>query len=190
MSNKSIPKETFLRKCKDQFSWLKIIDVGGENKMIYKVFTSQEEKLKLMPNTNLTFIKGSTNFKKSSLSDHETTDEHKSGIREQENEKATVAGLTVTPCKVVQETQTYSAIADFKRMGETKKTALKKLFDIAHHIATKGQPFTEFKDTSNSKKIMESNFNLVHMEMKVVVAISSKPSEFFFKKIYTRKFYE
>ena len=152
MSNKSIPKETALRKCKDQFSWLKIIDVGGENKMICKVFTSQEEKLKLMPNTNLTFIKGSTNFKKSSLSDHETTDEHTSGIREQENEKATVAGLTVTPCKVVQETQTYSAIADFKRMGETKKTALKKLFDIAHHIATKGQPFTEFKDTSNSKK--------------------------------------
>ena len=40
------------------------------------------------------------------------------------------------------------------------------------------------------KKIMESNFNLVHMEMKVVVAISSKPSEFFFKKIYTRNFYE
>ena len=37
-------------------------------------------------------------------------------------------------------------------MGETEKTALKKLFDIAHHIATKGQPFTEFKDTSNSKK--------------------------------------
>ena len=158
--------------------------------MICKVFTSQEEKLKLMPNTNLTFIKGSTNFKKSSLSDHETTDEHTSGIREQENEKATVSGLTVTPCKVVQETQTYSAIADFKRMGETEKTALKKLFDIAHHIATKGQPFTEFQDTSNSKKIMESNFNLVHMEMKVVVAISSKPSEFFFKKIYTRKFYE
>ena len=189
MSNKSIPKETTLRKCKDQFSWLKIIDVGGEKKMICKVFTSQEEKLKLMPNTNLTFIKGSTNIKKSSLSVHETTDEHTSGITEQENEKATAAGLAVTPCKVVQETQTYSAIADFK-MGEAKKTALKKLFDIAHHIAIKGQPFTDFKDTSNSKKIMESNFNLVHMEMKVVVAISSKPSEFFFKKIYTRKFYE
>ena len=64
MSNKSIPKETALRKCKDWFSWLKIIDVGGEKKMICKVFTSQEEKLKLMPNANLTFIKGSTNIKK------------------------------------------------------------------------------------------------------------------------------
>ena len=150
MSNKSIPKETALRKCKDQFSWLKIIDVGGEKKMICKVFTSQEEKLKLMPYTNLTFIKGSTNIKKSSLSVHETTDEHTSGITEPENKKATAAGLAVTPCKVVQETQTYSAIADFK-MGETKKTALKKLFDISHHIAIKGQPFTDFKVTPIQK---------------------------------------
>ena len=60
------------------------------------------------------------------MSDYETTNEQTSGIKEQENEKATAAGLTVTPCKVVQETQTYSAIADFK-MGETEKTALKKL---------------------------------------------------------------
>ena len=150
MSNKSIPKETALRKCKDRFSWLKIIDVGGEKKMICKVFTSQEEKLKLMPNTNLTFIKGSTNIKKSSLSVHETTDEHTSGIREPENEKATAAGLAVTTCKVVQQTQTYSAIADFK-MGEAKKTALKKLFDTAHHIAIKEQPFTDFKDTPFQK---------------------------------------
>ena len=48
------------------------------------------------------------------MSVHETTDEHISGIREPENEKATAAGLAVTPCKVVQETQTYSAIAEFK----------------------------------------------------------------------------
>ena len=31
-------------------------------------------------------------------------------------------------------------------MGETDKTALKKLFDIAHHIAVKGRPFTDFND--------------------------------------------
>ena len=60
------------------------------------------------------------------MSVHETTDEHTSGTREQENEKATAAGLAITTCKIVQETQTYSAIADFK-MGETEKTALKKL---------------------------------------------------------------
>ena len=126
MSNKSIPKETTLNKCKNWFSLLKIIDVGSEKKMICKVFTSQEEKLKLMPNTNLTFIKGSTKLQKVLIVWFGTTNEHTSGIREQENEKATAAGLTITPCKAVQETQTYSAIADFK-MGETENTALKKL---------------------------------------------------------------
>ena len=64
MSNKSIPKETTLSKCKDRFNLLKIIDVGGEKKMICKVLTSQEEKLKLMPKANLTFIKGSTKLQK------------------------------------------------------------------------------------------------------------------------------
>ena len=39
-TNKSIPKETTLPK--DRFSWLKITDVGGEEKMICKVFSGQE----------------------------------------------------------------------------------------------------------------------------------------------------
>ena len=107
-----------------------------------------------MPSANLTFINGSTNYKMSSLSDHATTDGHTRAIREQENEKAIAAGLTVAPHKVVQETPTYSAIgAGFKRIGETEKTALKKLFDIAHHIAVKGRPFTDFKDHIQLEKI-------------------------------------
>ena len=57
--------------------------------------------------------------------------------------ETTAAGLTVAPRKVVQETTTYSAIdAGFKTIGETEKAALKKLFNIAHHIAVKGRPFT------------------------------------------------
>ena len=39
-TNKSIPKETTLPE--DRFSWLKITDVGGEEKMICKVFSGQE----------------------------------------------------------------------------------------------------------------------------------------------------
>ena len=92
-----------------------------------------------MLSANLTFINCSTNFNMPSLSDHATTDGHTRVIRAQESEKAIVAGLTITLRKVVQETPTYSAIgASFKRMGETIKTALKKLFDTAHHIAVKG----------------------------------------------------
>ena len=36
MSNKTVPKETNLRKWKDQFSWLKIIDVGGKRRWYVK----------------------------------------------------------------------------------------------------------------------------------------------------------
>ena len=106
--------------------------------MICKVCTGQKEKLRLMSSANLTFINGSTNFKMSSLSD-DATDGHTCAIRKQENKKAVAAGLTITPRKVFQETETYSTIgAGFKRMGKTKKTVLKKLFNIVHHIAVKG----------------------------------------------------
>ena len=108
----------------------------------------------LMLSANLTFINCSTNFNMPSLSDHVTTDGHTRVIRAQESEKAIVAGLTITLRKVVQETPTYSAIgASFKRMGETIKTALKKLFDTAHHIVAKGWTFTDFKDQIQLEKI-------------------------------------
>ena len=100
--------------------------------MICNVCTGREEKLKLMPCTNLAFMNGSINFRMSSLYDHATTDGHKRAIREQENKNAIAAGLTVAPRKVVQETSTYSAVgAGFKRMGETEKTAPKNFFGIA-----------------------------------------------------------
>ena len=94
MSKKSIPKETTLRKWKNWFSWLKIIDVGGKKK-ICKVCTSQGEMLKLTPSANLTFINDSTKFKMSSLSDHATADGHTCAIREQKNKKAIALGLTI-----------------------------------------------------------------------------------------------
>ena len=189
MSNKSIPKETTLRKWKDRFSWLKIIDVGGEKKIIHKVCTSHEGKLKLMPSINLAFINGSTNFKVSSLSDHATTDGHTCVITEQENEKAIAAGFTIAPCKVVQETPTYSVIgAGFKVMGETEKTALKKLFNILHHIAVKGQPFTDFQDHIQLEKNYGVKFQSGSYENESSCRDFIKAvSEFFFEKDIYKK---
>ena len=107
-----------------------------------------------MSSANLTFVNSSTNFRISSLSDHATSDGHTRAIREQENEKAIAAGLTVAPHKVVQETPTYSAIGPgFKRIREAEKRALIKLFDIAHHIAVKRRLFTDFKDHIQLEKI-------------------------------------
>ena len=182
MSNKSIPKETTLRKWKDRFSWLKVIDIGGEKKMICKVCAGQEEKLKLVPSESLIFINGSTKFKMPSLSYHGTTDGHMHAIREQKNEKTIAAGLTTAPRKVVQETPIYSAIgAGFRRMGETEKTALKKLFDIEHHIAVKGRPFTDFKDHIQLEEIHGVKFQFGSYENESSCRDFIKiTSEFFF----------
>ena len=47
---------------------------------------------------------------------------HSCAIREQENMKAIAAGLTIAPCKVIQETPIYSAIGTgFKRREKPKR---------------------------------------------------------------------
>ena len=91
-----IPKETTLNKWKVKYSWLKIPSLG-QKKMICMVCTSQEEKLKLMPRMNLTFVTGTTNFKLSISNKHENTDGYKCAIREEENE-AVAAGVDLAPC--------------------------------------------------------------------------------------------
>ena len=64
MNKKSaIPKDKTLQKWKEKFSWLQIVNVDATKKMICTICTSQEEKLKLMPHANLTFVNGSNNFK-------------------------------------------------------------------------------------------------------------------------------
>ena len=157
--------------------------------MTCEVCTSQEEKAKLMPSANLTFINCSTSFKMSSLFDHATTDGHTRVIREQENEKVIVAGLTIAPRKDVQERPTYSAIgAGFKRIGETEKTALKKLFNIVYHIAVKGRPFTDFKGHIQLEKIHGVKFQSGSYENEsncwdFIKAIS----EFFFSERYIQE---
>ena len=55
-------KEATFKKWKEKFPWLKILSIGHHKKMIYKICTNQEEKLKQTPHTNLTFVNGSTNF--------------------------------------------------------------------------------------------------------------------------------
>ena len=79
-----IRKETTLNKWEAKYSWLKTLTLG-QKKVICTVCTSQEEKLKLMPRANLTFVTGK--FKLSTLKEHENTDGHKRAIPEEENDK-------------------------------------------------------------------------------------------------------
>ena len=61
----------------EKFSWILVTDSGCDRKMICIICKSQEEKIKLMLRTNMTFINGTANFKSSTLLDHVASDGHK-----------------------------------------------------------------------------------------------------------------
>ena len=72
-----ILKEATFKKWKKKFPWLKILSIGQQKKMICEICPDQEEKLKQMSHTNLTFVSGSTNFEMSTIAEHESIDSHK-----------------------------------------------------------------------------------------------------------------
>ena len=73
--DKKVPKDLKISKWKGKFPWLLVTDSGSDRKMICTICKSQDEKLKLMPCTNMTVTDGSANLKSSTLSDHVATDE-------------------------------------------------------------------------------------------------------------------
>ena len=79
-------------------------------KMICTICKSQEEKLKLMPCTNMTFIKGSANFKSSTLLDHVVTDGHKQVVKKN-HENAISTGSTTCLENVIHKVLMYSVMA-------------------------------------------------------------------------------
>ena len=121
------------------------------------VCTSQE-RLKLMPHVNLTFVTGITNFKQSTLNKQENTDGHKQTIQEEENDKAVAAGVDLAPHIMVQETPaSYVIRSGFKRRDKEKE-ALIKLHTIAHYIVVKGRPHLDFKDLIKLEKLHSVKF--------------------------------
>ena len=79
--DKKVPEDSTISKWKEKFPWLLVTDLGGDKKIICTTCKSQEEKLQLMPRTNMTFIDGSANFKSSTIPDHFATDEHKRAVK-------------------------------------------------------------------------------------------------------------
>ena len=111
--------------------------------MLCKVCRSQEEKIRLMPKANNTFIYGSTNYKPSTLKDHASTETHKRAVQEEEFEVATAAGNSLLPRKVIQ-------------VVPPQRSAIRKLF--AYYIALKGRAFTDFKDLVELEKLHDVSF--------------------------------
>ena len=68
--------------------------------MICKICTDQEEKLKQMPQTNVAFVNGTTNFKMSTIAEHRSTDNHKRATEAKENEQTTITGKSIPMLKL------------------------------------------------------------------------------------------
>ena len=109
-SDQKFPKETTFKKWKEKFPWLKILSIDQQKKMICEICTNQEEKLKQMPHTNLTFVNGSTNFKMSTIAEKGSTDSHKHATKAKENEQATIAGKPIPMCKITLEVLTVQSV--------------------------------------------------------------------------------
>ena len=122
--------------------------------MICEICPDQEEKLKQMSHTNLTFVSGSTNFEMSTIAEHESIDSHKCAKEAKENKQATTAGKLIPMCKSTLEVPADSRISSvLRKMGIKEKQALTKLHDAAYYIALKGKPSTGFKDLIDLQKL-------------------------------------
>ena len=86
LNDQKFPKEATFKKWKEKFPWLKILSINQQKKMICEICTDQQEKLKQMPYTNLTFVNWSTNFKTSTIAEQGSTDSHKHATEAKENE--------------------------------------------------------------------------------------------------------
>ena len=129
-------------------------------KMVCTTRKAQEEKLRLMPSANLTFVTGSTSCPPSTLKDHEQTDGHKRAKKESEHKKAKAAGSERPPRKAFQDPPPRdSAIAQgLRKMGENEHKALVKFHHIAYQNARKSLPFTHFKDEIELQKLHDVKF--------------------------------
>ena len=146
-----LPKASTLSKWKTDFDWLVITD---RNTIICKTCASQGEKLILKnPCRSLEFISGATNFKRSALFEHGKSRCHLDAIEEAKHEQAEKSGETLPPKQVKLDIPKNSIIAvGIRKMSENERAGLKKLFDIAHYIAVKGRPFTDFEDLIELEK--------------------------------------
>ena len=69
----SLPSEKTFKKWKEEFGWLRITE---NQKMICTICCSQEDIVRSMPNVSNSFVNGSSNFRLSSIKDHDSSAYH------------------------------------------------------------------------------------------------------------------
>ena len=100
-----------------------------------------------MPNVSMSLISGSSNYRLSTLKDHDNSACHQHAIREKEHEEVVAFGKSLPPRKIqcrplTSESPIYLGI---QQMSEKDHETLSKLHDISFYIALQRLPFTAFQ---------------------------------------------
>ena len=143
MSDRNAPKIKTLQSWKSEFNWL-MFDVNiGLQCNVCKKWT---EKIISVKNFSDTFIKGSTNYRKSTTADHAKTAQHLKSLELEEKETCVSEG------RKYQKHVTLTAPADspicrgINKMSESERTGMKMLFEAAYLNGKKGKPYSDFED--------------------------------------------
>ena len=105
-----------------------------------------KEKIISVKNFSDTFIKGSTNYRKSTIADHAKIAQHLKSLELEEKETC------VSESGKYQKHITLTAPADspvccgINRMSESERTGMQMLFEAAYLNAKKGRPYSDFED--------------------------------------------
>ena len=101
-----------------------------------------QKKIECYKNFNVSFIKGSTNYKQSSVTDHEKTDQHSKSKGFKDKKHAESEGIPLPHVSIPKGVPDSSALKQcFNRMGVEEKESVKKLFDLSYMLAKKGWPY-------------------------------------------------
>ena len=139
MADRDKPRD---KTWKTEYSWLEI-DVNG---MKCKVCKKWEAKISSVKNFSDAFLKGSTNYRKSNVSDHAKSTQHVKSCDLEEKQNCENKGRAyqkIVSLTVPVDSPIYQGL---KKMSDSERTGMKVLFEAAYLNAKKGRPLSDFED--------------------------------------------
>ena len=149
------PKQNTQKEWKKEYPQL----VFRPDSMYCKLCFDHNEKLLGCKNYNATFVNGSTNFRKSAVSEHFSSDMHREAMELAEKEKSKQVGEKYV--KKLTPPGPTKIGESFKRSGKMtsqQKEYFERLFHVAYFIAKKGRPYTDYVEIIELEKLHKVKF--------------------------------
>ena len=157
-SSVNLPKEATISKWKKDFPWLQV----KNGHMFCDLFSKWENRLRGYRNYNDTFCtKGSSNWRRSALSDHDTSTMHKEVV---EHEKRQNLGESYRRHVVQTIPDDNPLKKHFEKMSESARKAMERSFEVADFIGKKGKPFSDYPGWSLGRCMVLNFFQPTDIE--------------------------